>query len=410
MPKVATQKAETVYRAAKAEKSLKRISDGGGLYMQITPEGRKSWRYQYTRPVVGGRNTLSLGDYPAVTVADARKARDEAKVLLGKGVDPGENRKAAKAVGQDAAANSFAVLCHEWLQSRVGQIEPAQITKSTARLEKDVLPWIGSKPVSNVTAPDVLAVMRRVDGRGARYTAHKVKSEISQIMRYAIATGRAERDPCPDLRGALPPPKETHRAAITAPKEVAELLRAMDGFAGTFTVKCALQLSPLLFVRPGELRKAKWAEIDLDRAEWRYHVTKTKVDHLVPLATQAVATLRELHQLTGYREYVFPGRDPRLPMSDAAINAALRRMGYDTKTEITGHGFRAMARTILAEELRIAPEVIEHQLAHKVSDALGTAYNRTKFIDDRVAMMQAWADYLDKLKAGADVLPFQRAA
>jgi len=163
-------------------------------------------------------------------------------------------------------------------------------------------------------------------------------------------------------------------------------------------------------VRPGELRKAKWAETDLERAEWRYHVTKTKVDHLVPLATQAVATLRELHQLTGCREYVFPGRDPKLPMSDAAINAALRRMGYDTKTEITGHGFRAMARTILAEELRIAPEVIEHQLAHRVSDALGTAYNRTKFIDDRVVMMQAWADYLEKLKAGADLLPFQRAA
>jgi integrase len=198
-----------------------------------------------------------------------------------------------------------------------------------------------------------------------------VKSEISQIMRYAIATGRAERDPCPDLRGAIPAPKETHRAAITAPKEVAELLRAMDGFAGTFTVKCALQLSPLLFVRPGELRKAKWADFDLERAEWRYHVTKTKVDHLVPLAKQAVATLRELQQLTG---------------------------------------FRAMARTILAEELRIAPEVIEHQLAHRVSDALGTAYNRTKFIDDRVAMMQAWADYLEKLKAGAEVLPFQRVA
>jgi integrase len=253
--------------------------------------------------------------------------------------------------------------------------------------------------------------MHRVDGRGARFTAHKVKSEISQIMRYAIANGHAERDPCPDLRGAIPSPTETHRAAITELKQVAELLRAMDGFAGTFTVKCALLLAPLFFVRPGELRKAKWAEIDLDRAEWRYHVTKTKVDHLVPLATQAVATLRELHQLTGGREYVFPGaRDPKRPMSDAAINAALRRMGYDTKTEITGHGFRAMARTILAEELRIAPEVIEHQLAHKVSDALGTAYNRTKFIDDRVAMMQAWADYLGKLKVGADVLQFQRVA
>jgi integrase len=393
---------------------LQRISDGGGLYMQITPDGKKSWRYQYTRPVIGGRNTLSLGDYPAVTVAGARKARDEAKVLLGKSVDPGENRKATKAAGQDATSNSFAVLCHEWLQSREGQIAQAQIDKSKARLEKDVLPWIGKKPITSLTAPDVLAVMRRIDARGARYTAHKVKSEISQIMRYAIATGRAERDPCPDLRGAIPAAQETHRAAITTPREVAELLRAMDGFKGTFTVKCALQLSPLLFVRPGELRKAKWADIDLDRAEWRYRIRKGKKenhkDHLVPLATQAVEVLRELHQLTGNREYVFPGRDPKLPMSDAAINAALRRMGYDTKTEITGHGFRAMARTILAEELRIAPEMIEHQLAHTVSDALGTAYNRTKFIDDRVAMMQSWADYLAKLKVGAEVLPFQRAA
>ncbi|EFK97548.1 phage integrase family protein, partial [sediment metagenome] len=191
----------------------------------------------------------------------------------------------------------------------------------------------------------------------------------------------------------------------------AELLRAMDGFSGTFTVKCALLLSPLFFVRPGEIRKAKWAEIDLDRAEWRYISTKRGINHLVPLATQAVATLRELHHLTGGREYVFPGaRDPKKPMSDAAINAALRRMGYDTKTEMTGHGFRAMARTILAEELRIAPEVIEHQLAHTVSDALGTAYNRTKFIDDRVAMMQAWANYLDKLKAGTDVLTFRQEA
>lgn len=399
---------DTAIRNAKPKDAPYSLTDERGLSVQVQPSGGKWWRLRYR--FEGKAKMLSLGTYPDVTLSKARERRDDPRRLLADGIDPGENRKAKKAAGQDAASNSFAVLCHEWLQSREGQIAQAQIDKSQARLEKDVLPWIGKKPVSSLTAPDVLAVMRRIDARGARYTAHKVKSEISQIMRYAIATGRAERDPCPDLRGAIPAPKETHRAAITAPKEVAELLRAMDGFSGTFTVKCALQLSPLFFVRPGELRKAKWADFDLERAEWRYHVTKTKVDHLVPLAKQAVATLRELHQLTGCREYVFPGRDPKLPMSDAAINAALRRMGYDTKTEITGHGFRAMARTILAEELRIAPEVIEHQLAHKVSDALGTAYNRTKFIDDRVAMMQAWADYLDKLKAGADVLPFQRVA
>ena len=399
---------DTALRNAKSKDIPYSLTDERGLSVQVQPSGGKWWRLRYR--FEGKAKMLSLGTYPDVTLSKARERRDDARRLLADGIDPGENRKAKKAAGQDAASNSFAVLCHEWLQSREGQIAQAQIDKSQARLDKDVLPWIGKKPVSSLTAPDVLAVMRRIDARGARYTAHKVKSEISQIIRYAIATGRAERDPCPDLRGAIPAPKETHRAAITAPKEVAELLRAMDGFSGTFTVKCALQLSPLFFVRPGELRKAKWADFDLERAEWRYHVTKTKVDHLVPLAKQAVATLRELHQLTGRREYVFPGRDPKLPMSDAAINAALRRMGYDTKTEITGHGFRAMARTILAEELRIAPEVIEHQLAHRVSDALGTAYNRTKFIDDRVAMMQAWADYLETLKAGADVLPFQRVA
>jgi integrase len=247
-------------------------------------------------------------------------------------------------------------------------------------------------------------VLRRIDARGARYTAHKAKSEISQCFRYAIATGRAERDPCPDLKGAIPAPKTENLPAITNPKDVGELLRAIDGFKGTFVVRCALLLAPLLFVRPGELRKASWDGFDLDMGEWRYFINKTKTEHLVPLSAQAISTLRELHALTGHGNYVFPGRDPQLPMSDAAVNAALRRMGYDTKTEITGHGFRAMARTILHEELQIKPEVIEHQLAHSVSDALGTAYNRTKFLKERKAMMQLWADYLDKLKAGADVI------
>ncbi|MCK6411484.1 MAG: site-specific integrase, partial [Azonexus sp.] len=236
------------------------------------------------------------------------------------------------------------------------------------------------------------------------------RSEISRCFRFAVATGRAERDPCPDLQGAIPPVKTEHMPSLTTPKDAAELLRAIDAFRGTFVVKCALLLAPLLFVRPGELRKAEWSGFDLDKGEWRYLVTKTKTDHLVPLATQAVALLRELHALTGHGRYVFPGRDPQKPMSDAAVNAALRRMGYDTKTEITGHGFRAMARTILHEELHIKPEVIEHQLAHKVPDALGAAYNRTKFIKERQAMMQLWADYLGKLKAGAEVITLHTAA
>ena len=400
---------DTAIRNAKPKDAPYSLTDERGLSIQIQPAGGKWWRLRYR--FEGKAKMLSLGTYPDVGLKDARERRDAERKLLADGVDPGENRKAKKAAGQDAAANSFSVLCLEWLASREGVIDPAQVERSKARLMKDVVPWMGSKPINAITAPDVLAVMRRVDGRGARYTAHKVKSEISQIIRYAIATGRAECDPCPDLRGAIPAPQERHHAALTKPDEVAALLRAFDCFSGTYTVKCALLLAPLLFVRPGELRKAKWREFDLERGEWRYLVSKTNTDHLVPLARQAVSILQDLQALTGRGEYVFPGgRDTRNPMSDAAVNAALRRMGYDTKLEITGHGFRAMARTILAEELRIAPEVIEHQLAHKVSGALGTAYNRTKFIDDRVVMMQAWADYLDKLKVGADVLPFQREA
>ncbi len=238
---------DAAIRNAKPKDSPYTLTDERGLSVQIQASGGKWWRLRYR--FEGKAKMLSLGTYPDVALSKARERREDARRLLADGIDPGENRKATIAAGQAAASNSFAVLCHEWLQSREGQIAQAQIDKSKARLEKDVLPWIGKKPITSLSAPDVLAVMRRIDARGARYTAHKVKSEISQIMRYAIATGRAERDPCPDLRGAIPAPKETHRAAITAPKEVAELLRAMDGFAGTFTVKCALLLAPLFFVR-----------------------------------------------------------------------------------------------------------------------------------------------------------------
>ena len=248
--------------------------------------------------------------------------------------------------------------------------------------------------------------MRRIDGRGARFTAHRVRSEISRVFRYAIATGRAKGDPARDLIGAIPPSVEKHFASIIEPSKVAEMLRAFEAFTGTFPVLCALKLAAMLFVRPGELRTAEWAHIDLEKAEWRYRVSKTNTDHLVPLAAQVVAILRELYALTGDGRYIFPGaRTAARPMSEAAINAALRRLGYDTRTEITGHGFRAMARTILHEELHQKPEVIEHQLAHSVADTLGTAYNRTKFLKERKALMQLWADYLDKIKAGAEVIP-----
>lgn len=396
---------DTAIRTAKPDTKPVRMFDGGGLYLEISPAGGKLWRLKYR---FGGKEKrLALGAYPEVSLKEARERRDEARKLLANGADPGEAKKAQKAAGVERATNCFEVICREWLESRKDSVEPAQHTKTLARMESDVFPWLGGRPITDITAPEVLAVLRRIDERGARYTAHRVRSEISRCFRFAVATGRAERDPCPDLQGAIPPVKTEHMPSLTTPKDAAELLRAIDAFRGTFVVKCALLLAPLLFVRPGELRKAEWSGFDLDKGEWRYLVTKTKTDHLVPLATQAIALLRELHALTGHGRYVFPGRDPQKPMSDAAVNAALRRMGYDTKTEITGHGFRAMARTILHEELHIKPEVIEHQLAHKVPDALGAAYNRTKFIKERQAMMQLWADYLGKLKAGADVILLQ---
>lgn len=396
-----------IRNAKPAEKPVK-MTDGGGLYLLLVTNGSKWWRLDYR--FAGKRKTLSMGVYPDVGLKDARERRDAARKQLADGIDPGANRKAQKAATTERAANSFEIICREWLENKRSNIEEDQYTKALARLEKNVFPWLGGRPIAEITAPEILSVLRRVDARGARYTAHKIRSEISQCLRYAIATGRAERDPRPDLRGAIPTAKTENLPSITDPKGVGELLRSFDGFRGTFVVKCALEIAPRVFVRPGELRKAEWEHYDLDKAEWRYFIKKTNTWHLVPLATQVVTILRELHELTGHGRYVFPGRDPQLPMSNAAVNAALRRMGYDTKTEITGHGFRAMARTILHEELHVKPEVIEHQLAHQVPDANGTAYNRTKFLKERKAMMQLWADYLDKLKAGAEVIPLRESA
>ena len=400
---------DTAIRTAKPTDKPYKLSDEKGLFLLIQPNGAKYWRLKYR---YGGKEKmLSFGVYPDIGLKDARTKRDEARNLLTKDVDPGEHKKATKAAKVERSANSFEVICREWLEARKQTVEASQHAKTLARMENDVFPWLGSKAISEITAPDVLKVLRRIDERGARYSAHRVRSEISRAFRYAIATGRAERDPCPDLKGAIQPAKETHFAAITEPPAVGELLRAIDGFKGTFVVKCALLLSPMLFTRPGELRKAEWASFDLDKSEWRYFINKTKTEHLVPLSVQAVVILRELHALTGDGRFVFPSaRGNDRPMSDAAVNAALRRMGYDTRTEITGHGFRAMARTILHEELHVKPEVIEHQLAHSVPDALGTAYNRTKFLKERKVMMQLWADYLDKLKAGAEVIRLHPAA
>lgn len=394
-------------KKAKPEAKSYKLADGGGLFLLVTPTGGKLWRLKYR---FGGKEKLlSVGAYPGVGLASARTRRDDARKMLADGIDPGELKKAAKTQRAERAADSFEAVAREWYAKHAPGWAESHASKILRRLERDVFPWNGGRPIAELTAPEILATMRRIESRGTLETAHRVLQSVGQVMRYAVATGRAERDPTGDLRGALPPVRGEHFASITEPKDVGALLRAIDAFRGSLQVACALRLSPLLFVRPGELRRAKWADFDMEAGEWRYHVSKTKTEHIVPLAPQAVAILRELEPLSGHREHVFPGREPSKPMSEAAINAALRRMGYDTKTEITGHGFRAMARTLLHEELGFAPEAIEHQLAHKVPDTLGAAYNRTKFLAERRRMMTAWADYLDKLKAGADVVELRRA-
>ncbi len=400
---------DTAIRNAKAAAKPIKLSDERGLFLLVAPSGGKWWRFRYR--FNGKHKSLSMGVYPDVPLIKARKKRDEARQLLADGIDPSQNRKAMKSARMERAANSFEVVAREWFEKFKPKWAVSHSDKIIKRLENDVFPWLGGRPIAEITAPQVLSCLRRIEGRGALDTAHRAMQNCGQVFRYAVATGRAERDPTRDLKGALPPATHEHFAAITEPVAVGELLRAIDGFRGTFIVQCALRLAPMIFVRPGELRKARWAEFDLDKAEWRYLVTKTKSEHLVPLASQAVAILRELQARTGHGDYLFPGaRTNGRPMSDAAVNAALRRMGYDTRTEVTGHGFRAMARTILHQELGIAPEIIEHQLAHRVPDALGKAYNRTKFIKERQKMMQQWADYLDKLKAGADVIPLKRVS
>lgn len=398
---------DTVIRNTKPSDKSFKMTDEKGMFLYVAPTGGKLWRLKYRFD--GKEKLLSMGAYPEISLKDARARRDEARKLLANGIDPSENRKVQKAAKVERAANSFEVIAREWFAKYSPGWSTSHSGRILKRLENDVFPWIGGKPVAEITAPDVLAVLRRIEGRGTLDTAHRAHQNCSQVFRYAVATGRAVRDPTPDLRGALPAAVGGHFVAITEPTEVGALLRAIDGFKGTFIVQCALKLAPMFFVRPGELRQARWQEFDLDKAEWKYFVTKTKSDHLVPLASQAVKILRELQALSGHSEFVFPGaRSNGRAMSDAAVNAALRRMGYDTKTEITGHGFRAMARTILHQEIGIAPEIIEHQLAHSVSDNLGTAYNRTKFIKERRIMMQQWADCLDRLKVGADVVLIKR--
>ncbi len=400
-------------KTAKSQDKDYKLSDGDGMYLQVAASGGKRWRLKYR---FGGKEKLlALGTYPDVSLVEARNKRHEARNMLAHNIDPGDTRKILKQAKQDRKEiieNSFEVVAREWHGKFSGQWSEGHALTIMDRLKRDVFPWLGAKPVSEIKPVDILAVLRRVEGRGALETAHRIRTICGQVFRYAVSTGRAERDAAADLRGALPPVREKHHAAITDPKEVAELLRAIDSFVGTFHVQCALKLAPMLFVRPGELRQMEWTEIDFDAEQWNIPADKMKmkVPHIVPLASQAMEILKELQPLTGFGKYVFPNhRTPLRPMTDNAINAALRRMGY-TSEDQTGHGFRAMARTILDEVLQVRVDFIEHQLAHAVKDPNGRAYNRTAHLGERRKMMQLWSDYLDGLKNGAKILQFNAKA
>ncbi|MEB0030196.1 tyrosine-type recombinase/integrase [Undibacterium sp. RTI2.1] len=389
---------DTTIRNAKPGERPIRLYDAGGLYLEIAPSGGKWWRLKYR--ITGKEKRISLGVYPEVSLKEAREKRDIARKQLASDIDPGEHRKAVKLANVEDGSSGFESIAREWFIKFAPNWVATHSDKIIRRLERDVFPWIGKRPIEEITAPEILVVMRRVEERGALETAHRALQNCSQIFRYSIATGRATRDPAADLRGALPPAKAKHHASITDPKLIGALLRAIKGYEGSLVTKCALQIAPLTFVRPGELRKAEWCEFNFDEAEWRIPAERMKMreKHIVPLSAQALVYLKELHNLTGHGKYVFPGaRTNGRPMSENTVNAGLRRLGY-SNDEMTGHGFRSMASTLLNEQ-GWNRDAIERQLAHAERDSIRAAYNYAEHLPERRRMMQAWADFLDGLVA-----------
>ena len=384
---------------AKPEEKSYKLNAGDGLFLEITPSGSKRWRLRYF--FAGKEQMLSLGLYPSIGLLEAKEARDNARKLISKGTDPSEHRKEEKIASKTTTQNSFEAIANEWLAQ---QTDKADVTRAKAKwLLQFAIAEFGQVPIHEVTPPMVLAACRKEESAGKLETARRIRSKCSQVFRYAVGTSRIERDPTTDLRGLIKPPVVTHRSAITDPKKVGQLLRDIDNYNGRFSTLCALKIAPLVFIRPGELRSARWDDIDLDAGIWSYTPPKTRnqtqLQHIIPLSTQAVAILRQLHTLTRNNPFVFQSTGKEGHLSEAAILGALRRMGYE-KDEMSGHGFRAMARTILDEVLGFRVEWIEQQLAHKVSDMHGRAYNRTKHLPERTRMMQEWSDYLDSLKNG----------
>jgi integrase len=379
-------------------------TDGGGMYLLVNAGG-KYWRMNYR--FAGKRKTLALGVYSAVSLLKARQKRDKAREQLADGIDPSTAKQEDKQAKADAAANTFEAVARDWLIKTKAKRAAITHLKVATWLEKDAFPFIGHMPISTIGPRDVLdKVVRKVEARGAIDTAHRLKQLCGQVFRYAVVTGLAERDVTADLREALVTKTQKHHAAITEPKQVGDLLRSIFAYTGHPTTLAALKLTPLVFVRPGELRTMEWTELDLDAAEWRIPggKMKMKTEHLVPLCTQAMELLRSVQPLTGHGRYVFPSlRTGERPMSENTINGAVRAMGYSKEVH-TAHGFRATARTIMDEVLGERVDLIEHQLAHAVKDANGRAYNRTAHLPARRVMMQTWADYLDKLRKGTDVV------
>ncbi|MEE9425122.1 MAG: integrase arm-type DNA-binding domain-containing protein [Methylococcales bacterium] len=385
-----------------------KLYDSRGLYLEVTPTGSKRWRFKYRYD--NKEKLLSLGIYPEVSLKKARLRRDEARELLAEGIDPSVHRKDAENKKTELNKNTFEAVAREWHTKQSKKWSTGHSEKTLAWLEKNIIPWLGNRPVSEIEAPELLEVLRKVEARGALDTAHRLRAVCGQVFRYAIATGKAKRDITADLKGALTPRDLEHYASITDPKEIGALMRAIDGYSGSFVTRCALKLAPLFFVRPGELRHAEWSDIDLEAGEWIIPAEKMKMKriHIIPLSTQAVAILKEIQPLTGHARYVFHSeRTNTRPMSENTINAALRRLGY-SKEQMTGHGFRSMA-SIRLNEQGFNVDWIELQLAHSEGNSVRDAYNYAQYLPERKQMMQWYSDYLCRLRDGAEIIPFKKA-
>lgn len=395
-------------RDAQPGEKQRKIFDEKGLHLVISPTGSKLWRLKYR--FAGKEKTLSLGPWPEVSLTKARRDALSARTLLVDGIDPSAVKQERKAATRVATEGTLRAVAGDWIDRMGAGWSAKTRDRVRANLEADVFPYLGDEAVERVTAPEILRVLRRIESRGAVDMAHRTRQRLSQMFRYAIASGRADRDPAADLRGALPPAPRRKFAAILDPRELGALLRDLDAYHGSAVTKAALRLAPLLFVRPGELRNGRWADVDMKSKRWVIPASRMKAgrDHIVPLASQALAVLVELEQLTGDGVYLFPGqRSASRPLSENTINAALRRLGYEQEV-MTGHGFRAIASTHLHEQ-GWTPDAIERQLAHVERSRVRAAYHRGEHLAERVKMMQAWADYLDGLRGGADVVPLARS-